>query len=65
MEERVTRLKKICEEMMARRKQSPVEDMIEITSKFPWGVGVVLAIIAYVWLHSIAGSEVTDRKSVV
>ena len=44
---------------MARRKQSPVEVLIEITSKLPWWVGVVLAIIAYVWLHSIAASEVT------
>lgn len=44
---------------MARRKQSPVEDLIEITSKLPWWVGVVLAIVAYVWLHSVATSEVT------
>ena len=44
---------------MARRKQSPVEDLIEITSKLPWWVGVLLAIVAYVWLHSVATSEVT------
>ena len=44
---------------MARRKQNPVEDLIEITSKLPWWVGVVLAIVAYVWLHSVATAEVT------
>lgn len=44
---------------MARRKQNLIEDLIEITSKLPWWVGVVLAIVAYVWLHSVAVSEVT------
>jgi restriction system protein len=44
---------------MARRRQSLLEDLIEITSKLPWWVGVVLAIAAYVWLHAIAGTEVT------
>ncbi|MHB1053634.1 MAG: restriction endonuclease [Thiobacillus sp.] len=44
---------------MARRKQSSFEELIEITSKFPWWVGVALAIVAYVWLHSVAVSEVT------
>ncbi len=43
---------------MARRRQNLFEDLIEITSKLPWWVGVVLAIISYVWLHSIAASEV-------
>lgn len=44
---------------MARGKQNPVEDLIAITSKLPWWVGVALAIAAYVWLHSVAGAEVT------
>lgn len=44
---------------MARRKQSPFEDLIEITSKLPWWVGVMLAIAVYLWLHSVASSEVT------
>jgi len=43
---------------MARRKQNLPEDLIDITSKFPWWVGVVLALIAFVWLRSVAGSEV-------
>jgi restriction system protein len=44
---------------LARRKQNSVEDVIEITSKLPWWVGVVLAVAAYVWLHSVAVSDVT------
>ncbi|MGB9130761.1 MAG: restriction endonuclease, partial [Thiobacillus sp.] len=44
---------------MARRRQNLTEDLIEITSKLPWWVGVVLAIAAYVWLHNIAAAEVT------
>jgi len=44
---------------LARRKQNLFEDLIKITSKLPWWAGVVLAIVAYVWLHNIAASEVT------
>jgi len=44
---------------MARRKQNFIEDLIEVTSKFPWWVGVVLAIVAYLWLHNVAISDVT------
>ena len=44
---------------MARRKQNLFEDLIEITSKLPWWVGVVIAMVTYVWLHSVATSEVT------
>jgi restriction system protein len=44
---------------LARRKQNLFEGLIEITSKLPWWVGAVLAIVAYAWLHNIAASEVT------
>jgi restriction system protein len=44
---------------MARRKQSLFEDVIEIASKLPWWTGVLIAIAAYLWLHGVAGSEVT------
>lgn len=40
---------------MARSKQSPLEDLIDIASKLPWQVGCVLAVVAYVVLHLIAG----------
>jgi len=39
---------------MARRNQSMAEDIIDITAKFPWWVGVILAAISYFGLHSVA-----------
>jgi len=44
---------------LARRRQNFIEDLIAITSKLPWWMGVALAIVAYVWLHNVAVSEVT------
>jgi restriction system protein len=44
---------------LARRKQNLFDVLIEITSKLPWWVGVMLALVAYFWLHSIATTEVT------
>ena len=44
---------------MARRKQNLFEVLIEVTSKLPWWVGVALAVVAYVWLHGVASTEVT------
>ncbi|MCB2181317.1 MAG: restriction endonuclease [Desulfobulbaceae bacterium] len=43
---------------MARRKQSPFEDIIDITSKLPWWVGILLAIVSYLFLHAYAIREV-------
>ena len=39
---------------MARRDQGLFDDLVEIISKFPWWVGVVLAIVVYLVLHSFA-----------
>lgn len=44
---------------MARRKQSLIQGLIELGSKLPWWVGVVLAVAAYFWLHGVAAREVT------
>ena len=44
---------------MARRKQSFVEDLMEIAGKLPWWLDAAFAMLAYFWLHSIATSEVT------
>lgn len=44
---------------MARRKHSPVEGLIELSSKLPWWVGVALAVAAYFGLHGLATREVT------
>jgi restriction system protein len=39
---------------MARRKQSTAEDLIDLVAMLPWWAGVTFAVVAYVWLHSIA-----------
>ena len=39
---------------MARQKTSPLEDLVLITSKLPWWVGVLLALLSYFILHAIA-----------
>lgn len=44
--------------MVRRRKQSAFEDLVEIASKFPWKIGLVLAVVSYLILHTIAGIEV-------
>jgi restriction system protein len=43
---------------MARRKQSVFEDLIEITSRLPWWLGVSVAVVAYFILHQIATREI-------
>jgi restriction system protein len=42
---------------MARRANSIFEDIADITSKFPWWVGVLLALVSFLFLHSYAGKE--------
>ena len=44
---------------MAKRKQSSFEDIIDITSKFPWWVGILLAILSYFVLHAYAIQQIT------
>ncbi len=39
---------------MARKKTSPIEDMILVVSKLPWWAGIVLALVSYLVLHAIA-----------
>ena len=49
---------------MSRRKQSPLEDLIDITAKFPWWVGVVLAVVSYLLLHYFATREVAASADI-
>lgn len=42
---------------MARRSQSLIEDVMDITSKLPWWIGVSLAVVSYVVLHSYANQS--------
>jgi hypothetical protein len=37
-----------------RNNQSPFEDFVDVMSKIPWWLNIVLAVIAYVTLHEIA-----------
>ena len=40
---------------MARRKKSTFfEDMMDVVSMLPWWMGLVLAVISYLWLHNVA-----------
>lgn len=48
---------------MSRRKQSAFEDLIEITSKLPWWIGVVLAVVVYFVLHQFAVMEIVAPTS--
>ncbi len=43
---------------MARREQSPAEDLLDLIAMLPWWVGVALAFVSYLWLHSIAVAPV-------
>jgi restriction system protein len=43
---------------MARRKDGVLDDLLGIAKILPWWVDVVIALIAYFWLHSIASSEI-------
>lgn len=47
---------------MARKKQSPAEDMIDIVALLPWWVGVILAVVSYFILHDIATQAVVIKS---
>ena len=47
------------EPRMARRgKTSPAEDLMDIVAMLPWWVGVMLALLSYLLLHSVASQQV-------
>ncbi len=41
--------------IVARRRQTIADDIIDLTAKLPWWLGLLLAVISYVVLHRIAG----------
>ena len=49
--------------MARKKKQSPFEDIVEITAMLPWWVGVLLALIAYFVLHHYATAEIAPSVS--
>ena len=44
--------------MARKRKQTPLEDVIEVTAMLPWWGGVLLAVIAYFVCHHYATAEI-------
>ena len=50
--------------MVRKSKQSPFEDLIEITAMLPWWAGVLLALIAYFVCHHYATAEIPPPASV-
>lgn len=48
--------------MPRRRKTSPLEDLIELAAMLPWWLGLALALVAYLLLHSYATSPVPAAK---
>src|SRR3569833_3377631 len=47
---------------MARRRTSAFEDSMEIVSRLPWWVGLLLAVVAYSVFHQIASMDTTPPK---
>ena len=50
--------------MARKKKQSPLEELIEITAMLPWWVGVLLALVAYLVLHHYATADVAPASTV-
>ncbi len=49
--------------MPRRGKTSPAEDLIDVVALMPWWVGVVLAVVIYLVLHSVASSPLPTVSS--
>lgn len=45
---------------MPRQKTSPFEELVLVTSRLPWWVGIVLALVSYAVLHQLAGRPLTS-----
>lgn len=44
---------------MARRNKSSVfEDIIHLIAKLPWWAGLLIALVSYLWLHSVASKPI-------
>lgn len=49
--------------MARRRKTSPLEDLLEIASKLPWWLSLLIAAAAWLILHPMATAEVVAPKN--
>ena len=48
--------------MPRRRRTSPAEDLMDLVAMLPWWVGVVLALVSYLVLHSVASQPVAAAQ---
>jgi restriction system protein len=44
--------------MVKKKKQSPLEDWVDLVALLPWWMGVTLAAIFYFWLHHVATAPI-------
>jgi len=44
------------------RRRSPFEDMVECAGKLPWWGGLLLAVLAFVGLHALAGAQLPQES---
>jgi restriction system protein len=49
--------------MARRQKTSTAEDLMDLVAMMPWWAGVVLALIAYIVVHAVAGREVVANTT--
>jgi len=49
---------------MARKQSSVLEDLFAIAATLPWWVGVALAIISYLFFHSVAVTEIAPTAQI-
>jgi restriction system protein len=49
--------------MPRKRNSSALEDLIDIVALLPWWVGVILAVVSYFWLHSVASAPLPIAQS--
>lgn len=49
--------------MSRRRKQSPTEDLVDVTARLPWWAGLVLAVVSYAILHYLATGDVIELSN--
>ena len=50
---------------MVRRRQSGLEEWIEIATKLPWWVALVLAVLLYFVLHQVAGIDIGQHHAAI
>jgi restriction system protein len=45
---------------MSRKRQNPLEDLIDVVGKLPWQAGCILALLSYLILHLVAGIKLDN-----